>query len=244
MGIGSMLTWTAAVQIWQICPVDSAGASSPRLAQELVACLISEMIRGVLWPPRAGGASADASTLAQMGLIQALGYEVPEPNAAQRAMWHVSSSRPGAWLFAKSGPHLDRLLLRLSNGQVTLATLVAGIPVITLVTTGARTGRTRTTPLLGVPFAGDLAVIGTRFGQKGTPGWYYNLRADPAIQVIYQDKSTAAVAREVQGEERQAIWERACQIYGGYDAYARRIKDRQIHIMLLSTQAPSASYTG
>ncbi len=147
-------------------------------------------------------------------------------------------------MFAKSGPRLDRFLLRLSNGRVTLAKLVAGVPVITIVTTGARTGRTRTTPLLGVPVADDLAVIGTRFGQKGTPGWYYNLQADPAIQVIYQDKSTAAVAREVQGEERRAIWERARQIYGGYEAYARRIKDRPIHIMLLSTQAPSASDPG
>jgi hypothetical protein len=48
----------------------------------------------------------------------------------------------------------------------------------------------------------------------------------------------------VQGEERQAIWERARQVYGGYDAYARRIKDRQIHIMLLGTQAQSASDPG
>ena len=47
-----------------------------------------------------------------------------------------------------------------------------------------------------------------------------------------------AVAREAQGDEWQAIWERARQIYGGYDAYARRIKDRQIHIMLLSTSPP------
>jgi len=179
-----------------------------------------------------------------MGLVQVLAYEVPEPNAAQRAMWHVSSSRPGAWLFARSGPHLDRFLLRLSKGQVTLATLVAGIPVITIVTTGARTGQTRTTPLLGVPFDGDLAVIGTRFGQKGTPGWYHNLRANPVVQVAYQGKSTAAVAREAHGEERQAIWERARQIYGGYEAYVRRIKDRQIHIMLLSTQVTSASDTG
>ena len=202
------------------------------------------MISGVLRPPWVSGASAGAPTLAQMGLIEALAYEVPEPNAAQRAMWHVSSSRPGAWLFAKSGPHLDRFLLRLSNGQVTLAKLVAGIPVITIVTTGARTGRTRATPLLGVPFAGDLAVIGTRFGQKGTPGWYYNLRADPAIQVAYQGKSTAAIAREAQGDEWQAIWERARQIYGGYEAYARRIEGRPIHIMLLSMQVSSASDTG
>jgi hypothetical protein len=55
--------------------------------------------------------------------------------------------------------------------------------------------------LLGIPFAGDLAVIGTRFGLKGTPGWYYNIRADPAMQVIYRNKKVAAVAREAQGEE-------------------------------------------
>jgi hypothetical protein len=36
-------------------------------------------------------------------------------------------------------------------------------------------------------------------------------------------------------------WEQARQIYAGYEAYARRIKDRQIHIMLLSMQATSAS---
>jgi hypothetical protein len=70
-----------------------------------------------------------------MGLVQALKYEVPQPNAAQRALWHVSSSSPGAWLFAKSGPPVDTFLLRLSKGQVTLAKVVAGLPG------GSRTGR-------------------------------------------------------------------------------------------------------
>jgi hypothetical protein len=125
VGTGSMLTWTAAVHIWQICPVGSSNASSLFRAVG-TRCLVCGMISSVLRPPWISGASAGASTPAQMGLIEALEYEVPEPNAAQRAMWHVSSSRPGAWLFAKSGPHLDRFLLRLSNGQVTLATLVAG----------------------------------------------------------------------------------------------------------------------
>ncbi|MGE5293153.1 MAG: nitroreductase/quinone reductase family protein [Micromonosporaceae bacterium] len=171
-----------------------------------------------------------------MGLVQALEYEVPEPNAAQRAVWRVSSSRPGAWLFAKSAHHIDRFLLRLSRGQVTLARMVAGIPVITVVTTGARTGQSRTTPLLGVPFGDDIAVIGTRFGQKGTPGWYYNIRAAPTVEVAYRNKSVTAVASEAEGAQWQAIWEQARKLYGGYEAYARRIRDRQIHIMVLSTQ--------
>lgn len=172
-----------------------------------------------------------------MGLIQALAYQIPEPNAAQRAVWHVSSSRLGAWLFARSAHHMDRFLLRRSKGQVALAGLVAGIPVITVATTGARTGMTRSTPLLGVPCGDDIAVIGTRFGQRGTPGWYHNMRAHPAVTVSYRGRTVKAGAHEAHGEEWRAIWERARMIYAGYEAYARRIKDREIHIMILSAQA-------
>lgn len=175
-----------------------------------------------------------------MGLIQVLEYQVPEPNAAQRAVWRVSSSRTGARFFAKSAHHLDRLLLRLSRGQVALARVVAGIPVLTIVTTGARTGQRRITPLLGVPVGDNVAVIGTRFGQHGTPGWYYNMRACQQAEVSYRGRSVTAAVREAAGEEWQDIWERARQIYAGYEAYARRIQDRQIHIMILSTQAEPA----
>ena len=234
-----MLAWTAAFQIWRVC----AGGQRwrefiPPTGRNSLPGGSGNDPGGVTW---LAGVSRARLTLARMGLVQALEYEVPRPNAAQRVLWHVSSSPPGAWLFARSGPPVDTFLLRLSKGQVTLAKVVAGLPVITIVTTGARTGRARAAHLLGIPFAGDLAVIGTRFGQKGTPGWYYNIRADPAIQVIYRNKKAEAVAREAQGEERQAIWEQARQIYAGYEAYAKRIKDRQIHIMLLSMQATSAS---
>ncbi len=85
---------------------------------------------------------------------------------------------------------------RMSRGQVTLAGMAAGIPVLTITTTGARSGRRRTTPLLGVPFGGDIAIIGTNFGQPGTPGWYYNLRAQPRAEATYRDRSVAATARE------------------------------------------------
>lgn len=117
---------------------------------------------------------------------------------------------------------------------------MAGIPVITVVTTGARTGQRRATPLLGVPAGDDLAIIGTRFGQRGTPGWYYNIRASPAAEVSYRGKSVTVAAREAAGKEWQDIWERARKIYAGYEAYARRIQDRQIHIMVLSVQAGPA----
>jgi hypothetical protein len=76
-----------------------------------------------------------------MGLIQELGYQIPTPNAVQRAMGHVSSSQAGAWLFSRSMHHVDRLVLRLRHGQRTAAGITAGVPVLTVTTTGARTGQ-------------------------------------------------------------------------------------------------------
>jgi deazaflavin-dependent oxidoreductase (nitroreductase family) len=169
-----------------------------------------------------------------MGLVQALDYELPTPNAVQRAMRHVSSSRPGAWLFARSLPQIDKFVLRISRGQVTLTGATGGIPVLTITTTGARSGRRRTTPLMGVPFGGDIAVIGAHFGQPGTPAWYCNLRAQPHAEVTYHNRTVSATAREAAAGERRAILGQARKIYAGYEAYARRISDREIPIMVLS----------
>jgi F420H(2)-dependent quinone reductase len=99
-----------------------------------------------------------------MGLIDQIDYRVPEANWFQRLIWKVSSSRPGAWFFSKTLHHMDRVVLRLSRGRVTVPGVLAGLPVITLATTGARTGERREVPLVGVPAGDDIAVIGTRFG--------------------------------------------------------------------------------
>jgi deazaflavin-dependent oxidoreductase (nitroreductase family) len=171
-----------------------------------------------------------------MGLIDQLGFDVPEPNRLQRISGKLASSRPGSWLFARSLHHLDALTLRLSRGRTTVPRLFAGLPVFTLVTTGARSGAPRRTPLVGVPTDGNIAIIGTRFGQQNTPGWYFNLRAHPDAEVIYRGTTARVIAREAEGDARQAIWERACRMYSGYQAYERRITNRPIHIMVLEPQ--------
>jgi deazaflavin-dependent oxidoreductase (nitroreductase family) len=157
-------------------------------------------------------------TLLPMGLVQALDYTLPLPNAVQPAMWHSSSSRRGAWLSARSLPRIDKLVPRISRGQVTRTGVTGGTPVLTITTTGARSGQRRTTPLMGVPFAGDIAVIGAHFGQPGTPGWYRNLRAQPRTEVTYRNRSVSATAREADADERRAILGQARKIYGGHEA--------------------------
>ena len=168
-----------------------------------------------------------------MGLQQTLGYEIPRANALQRLMWKISGSRPGSWLFAKTLHHMDRVVLRLTRGRTTVPQILAGIPVITVVSTGARSGVRRELPLLGVPHGDDIAIIGTNFGQRRTPGWYFNFRKNPDGEVVYRNQRVPVRAREAEGAERDAIWERGREIYAGYESYARRIKDRDVHIMVL-----------
>ncbi len=149
-------------------------------------------------------------------------------------MWRVSASLPGAWLFARLLHRIDRLLLRVSSGRFSVSEFLAGIPIVTIITTGARTGQRRETPLLGVPVGDDLALIGTQFGQPGVPGWYFNLRAHPELDVAYRGKVIPARAREVEGDEWAACWAEARRAYAGYQTYSRRIRDRPIHIMVLT----------
>ena len=144
-----------------------------------------------------------------MGTVEDLDYRIPQPSAMQRGMRALASSRPGAWVFSRSMPHLDKLLLRGTKGRVTMPGVAAGLPVLILITRGAKTGALRSSPLLGIPHGDDLAVIGTHFGQPGTPAWYFNLRADPSAEVVYRDKRVPVRARESRRRQWQTIWDRA-----------------------------------
>ena len=169
-----------------------------------------------------------------MGLQHALGYTVTPANATQRAFQHVSSSRPGAWMFAHTAHHLDKLVLRATKGRTTLAGLSAGIPVLTITTTGRRSGLPRTMPLLGVPVGDDLALVGTNFGREHEPAWVGNLHADARAKVEYRGTLVDVVARDAAPDEREAVLREAARIYPGYDAYRERISTREIPVLVLT----------
>jgi deazaflavin-dependent oxidoreductase (nitroreductase family) len=168
-----------------------------------------------------------------MNLAEQLGYQLPEPNTLQRAVRRFAYSAAGAWILARTTPAADRLLLRLTGGRAALARMLAGIQVLTLITTGARTGRERRTPLLGIPAGAGIAVIGTQFGQPGSPGWHHNLRAHPRARIGFEGTEVAVTARTATSTEREEVWARAVRYYPGYAAYARRIRGREIPIVVL-----------
>ncbi len=95
-----------------------------------------------------------------------------ELEEARRPWWdrlivRIVSSRPGASFFRKTMHLIDRPLLRLTRGRLSFA---SGYPVLLLTTTGAKSGKPRTIPLLYIERGDSLAVIGTRFGSTRHPG--------------------------------------------------------------------------
>src|SRR5688572_611598 len=110
-----------------------------------------------------------------MGVAADLGYAHHRPNVVQRVMQSIASSRPGAWVFSRILSPLDRIVHRLSKGRVTVPEVVAGLPVVFVTTTGRRSGEPRPSPLIAVPIADTLALVGTNFGQASTPAWVLNL---------------------------------------------------------------------
>jgi deazaflavin-dependent oxidoreductase (nitroreductase family) len=154
-------------------------------------------------------------------------------NAVQRGMRRLAASGPGSWFFARVLHHVDRPLFRLTRGRATFGSLVSGLPVVMLTTTGARSGKPRTVPVLGLPTADGLAVIGSNWGRPGPPAWDRNLRAQPAASVAIGRHRRPVRAVEADGERRERIWRAGLAIYPGFSQYAARAAGRHFSIYVL-----------
>ena len=154
-------------------------------------------------------------------------------NALQKVLRRFAASGPGSWLFARTLHHIDRPVHRLTRGRYTFASLLSGIPVVMLTTTGAKSGQPRTVPVLGLPAQGGVAIIASNYGQYHHPAWYHNLRAHPDAEVVIDGVHRRVRAVEADDERRAQIWQQGLRIYPGFDQYERRAAHRRITVFVL-----------
>jgi deazaflavin-dependent oxidoreductase (nitroreductase family) len=107
-----------------------------------------------------------------------------------------------------------------------------GRAVIVLTSVGARTGKLRKTALMRVEHDGVYAVVASLGGAPRHPVWYYNLKANPHVEL--QDGPTRCdyAAREVTGDEKAVWWERAVEAWPDYASYQLKT-ERQIPVFVL-----------
>jgi deazaflavin-dependent oxidoreductase (nitroreductase family) len=143
----------------------------------------------------------------------------------------LAASRPASWFFVNVSPHIDRRLLRWSNGRLSVA---IGQPVALLELVGAKSGEVRRTPLLYTTDGDDIVVIASRGGDTRHPAWFHNLKKNPEVTVYAPGRTGDYVARVASGQERERLWQKAVQNYSGYETYKDRAGARQIPVVVLT----------
>ncbi|MFF5402872.1 nitroreductase family deazaflavin-dependent oxidoreductase [Streptomyces misionensis] len=113
-----------------------------------------------------------------------------------------------------------------------------GLPVIVLTTRGAKSGKIRKTPLMRVEHEGAYAVVASQGGAPKHPVWYFNIKADPRVELQDGPVRQDMVAREVTGAEKAQWWERAVAAFPPYADYQRKT-DREIPVFVLERAGDS-----
>ncbi|MQY17366.1 nitroreductase family deazaflavin-dependent oxidoreductase [Nocardia macrotermitis] len=109
---------------------------------------------------------------------------------------------------------------------------VVGSPIVLLTLRGAKSGKLRYTPVMRVEHDGSYAVVASKGGAPENPVWYYNIKAHPEFPLQDGTVTKEYVAREVEGDERAAWWERAVAAYPPYAEYQTKT-DRLIPVFVL-----------
>ena len=121
-------------------------------------------------------------------------------------------------------------LFEATDGQE--ANTLRGRPIIVLTSVGAKSGKLRKNALMRVEHDGDYAVVASKGGDPKPPVWYYNLKANPHVELQDGAVKKDYTARELSGDERSLWWDRAVQTWPDYANYQTKT-DRQIQVFVL-----------
>jgi deazaflavin-dependent oxidoreductase (nitroreductase family) len=154
-------------------------------------------------------------------------------NPVERALAAFVASGPGSWFYLNIANPIDRRLLPLTNGRISLS---LGQPILCLEVVGAKSGKARRTPLLFKDVDGELVLVASATGRPRHPAWYRNVCANPRVKVYAPGGRTGAyVARTATSEERGRLWSEMVDLYPGFEVYEGRTTGiREIPIVVLS----------
>jgi deazaflavin-dependent oxidoreductase (nitroreductase family) len=137
---------------------------------------------------------------------------------------------PAAWV-------REQVELYESSGGTKGTTLRdTGLPVVIVTNRGVRSGKVRKTPVMRVEHDGRYAMVASKGGAPSHPQWYYNIRANPHVELQDGAHKRDMVAREVSGAERAQWWQRAVAAYPPYAEYQRKTS-REIPVFVLEPVA-------
>ena len=122
------------------------------------------------------------------------------------------------------------VLYRSSNGVI--GGRLANSPVLLLTTTGRRSGKQRTVPLLYMMDGRNVVLVASNGGAVKHPTWWLNLQTTPEAWIQIKGVRRRVKAERASAAEKQRLWSRLIAMYPGYKRY-QEITDRDIPVVIL-----------
>jgi deazaflavin-dependent oxidoreductase (nitroreductase family) len=125
---------------------------------------------------------------------------------------------------------MHTVLYRTSNGVI--GGRLANSSVLLLTTTGRRTGKRRTVPLLYLMDGPNVVLVASNGGAAKHPTWWLNLQTAPEADIQIKGIRRRVQAEQASASEKQRLWPRLIAMYPGYKRY-QEITNRDIPVVVL-----------
>ena len=119
-----------------------------------------------------------------------------------------------------------------SGGTDGLTLMDTGLPVIIVTNRGRKTGAIRKTPLMRAVDGNSYILVASMGGAPKNPLWYYNLKAEPNVEIRDGTEVYSMRVREVVDPvERRRLWDIAVEAFSPYQEYQGKT-DRVIPVFV------------
>ena len=133
--------------------------------------------------------------------------------------------------FAKQASALNILLYRKTGGKV--GGKIGKARILLLTTTGRKSGKQRTTPLVYTSDGERIVLVASYGGDPRSPAWFHNLTANPLVTVEIGSEKKTMRAAVADADEKQRLWPMVVATYKGYEGYQRKTT-RDIPLVILT----------
>lgn len=104
-------------------------------------------------------------------------------------------------------------------------------PICIVAMTGRKTGKERNIPLMDINDGDNKILVASQGGLDKHPVWYFNLKANPEVEITAHGVTRRYRARQVDEAEKAKLWPLVVETYPPYDEYQART-DRDIPVFV------------
>lgn len=108
-----------------------------------------------------------------------------------------------------------------------------GTPICLITMKGRKTGNIRTTPVMCIAREEKVILVASLAGTDKNPTWYYNLKANPEIEIQVGPLKRKMRAEQASSEEKNKLWPSLVEEFPIYGEYAKQT-ERDIPVFICS----------